>query len=115
MNVPSPDSRRRRRSRSEVQDFVHQFHQSGLAAKDFAARMGVHPMSVRRWIRISASQASTPDAKPRFIPVQLRQPDIASSQGPAAEIINPTGWRLRFPVALDSQSLAPLVDILRRC
>ena len=115
MNVPSPDSRRRRRSRSEVQDLVRQFHQSGLSAKDFAARMGVHPMSVRRWIRISASQASTPDAKPRFIPVQLRQPDVASSQDPGVEIINPAGWRLRFPMTVDSQSLVPLIDILRRC
>ena len=115
MNVPSPDSRRRYRSRAEVQDFGRQFHQSGLSAKDFAARMGVHPMSVRRWIRISSSQASVPDSKSRFIPVQLRQPDAASSQGPAAEIINPSGWRLRFPVAVDSQSLAPLIDILSHC
>ena len=115
MNVPSPDSRRRRRSRSEVQDLVHQFHQSGLSAKDFAARMGVHPMSVRRWLRISSSQASTPDAKPRFIPVQLRPPDVASPHASSAEIINPSGWRLRFPVAVDSQGLAPLIDILRRC
>jgi len=75
MNVPSADSRRRYRSRSEVQDLVRQFHQSGLSTSDFAARMGVHPMSVRRWIRISSSQASTPDSKPRFIPVQLRPPD----------------------------------------
>ena len=115
MNVPSPDSRRRRRSRSEVQDLVRQFHQSGLSAEDFAARMGVHPMSVLRQIRISSSQASTPDAKPRFIPVQLRPPDVASPHASSAEIINPSGWRLRFPVAVDSQSLAPLIDILRRC
>ena len=115
MNVPSPDSRRRYRSRSEVQDLVRQFHQSGLSAKDFAARMGVHPMSVRRWIRISSSQASTPDANPRFIPVQLRPPDVASPHASSAEIINPSGWRLRFPVAVDSQSLVPLIDILRRC
>ena len=115
MNVPSADSRRRYRSRSEVQDLVRQFHQSGLSTSDFAARMGVHPMSVRRWIRISASQASTPDAKPRFVPVQIRPPDSASSQGPSAEIINPSGWRLRFPMTLDSQSLVPLIDILRRC
>ena len=77
MNVPSPDSRRRRRSQSEVQALVRQFRQSGLSAEDFAARMGVHPMSVRRWLRISASQASVPDSKPRFIPVQLCQPDFA--------------------------------------
>ena len=115
MNVPSPDSRRRYRSRSKVQDLVRQFHQSGLSAKDFAARMGVHPMSVRRWIRISSSQASTPDANPRFIPVQLRPPDVASPHASSAEIINPSGWRLRFPVAVDSQSLVPLIDILRRC
>ncbi|MFM8419507.1 MAG: IS66 family insertion sequence element accessory protein TnpA [Verrucomicrobiota bacterium] len=115
MNVPSADSRQRYRSRSEVQDLVRQFHQSGLSAKDFAARMGVYPMSVRLWIRISASQAFVPDSKPRFIPVQLRPPDVASSQGPAVEIINPSGWRLRFPVAVDSQSLTPLIDVLRRC
>ena len=115
MNVPSAGSRRRYRSRSEVQDLVRQFHQSGLSAKDFAARMGVHPMSVRRWIRIWASQASVPDSKPRFIPVQLRQPDVASPHASSVEIINPSGWRLRFPVAVDSQSLVPLIDILRRC
>ena len=115
MNVPSPDSRRRYRSRSEVQDLVRQFHQSGLSAEDFAARMGVHPMSVRRWLRLSSSQASTPDAKPRFIPVQLRPPDPALPHGSSAEIINPAGWRLRFPMTVDSQSLAPLIDILRRC
>ncbi len=115
MNVPSAGWRRRHRSRSEVQDLDHQFHQSGLSAKDFAARTGVHPMSVRRWLRLSSSQASVPDSKPRFIPVQLRQPDAALSQGPAAEIINPSGWRLRFLVAVDSQSLAPLIDILSQC
>jgi len=115
MNVPSADSRRRRRSQSEVQDLARQFHQSGLSTKDFAASMGVHPMSVRRWIRLSSSQASTPDPKARFIPVQLRQPNVASPQNPDIEIINPAGWRLRFPMAVDSQSLAPLIDILRQC
>ena len=115
MNIPSADSRRRYRSRSEVLDLVRQFHPSGLSTKDFAASMGVHPLSVRRWIRITSSQASTPKPKPRFIPVQLRQPDGASPQNPAVEIINPAGWRLRFPMAVDSQSLAPLIDILRRC
>ncbi|MFM8419865.1 MAG: hypothetical protein ACKOEQ_07055 [Verrucomicrobiota bacterium] len=50
-----------------------------------------------------------------FIPVPLRQPDVALPQNPAVEIINPAGWRLRFPMAVDSQSLAPLIDILRRC
>ena len=115
MNFPCAYSRRRYRSRSEVQDLVRQFHQSGLSAKDFAARMGVHPMSVRRWIRISSSQASVPDSESRFIPVQLRQPDVASPHASSVEIINPAGWRLRFPVAVDSQSLVPLIDILRRC
>ena len=86
MNVPSADSPRRYGSRSEVQDLVHQFHPSGLSITDFAAYIGVHPMSVRRWIRISSTQASGPDSKPRFIPVQLRQPDVAWSQDPAAEI-----------------------------
>ena len=115
MNVPSADSRRRYRSRSEVQDLVRQFHQSGISTKDFAASMGVHPMSVRRWVRITSSQASTPDPKARFIPVQLRQPDGASLQNTAAEIINPAGWRLRFPMTVDAQSLSSLIHILRPC
>ena len=91
------------------------FHQSGLSAKDFAARMGVHPMSVRRWIRISSSQASVPDSESRFVPVQLRPPDVASPHASSAEIINPSGWRLRFPMTVDCQSLAPLIDVLRQC
>ncbi len=91
MNVPSADSRRRYRSRSEVQDLVRQFHQSGLSTKEFAACMGVHPTSVRRWIRISASQASVPDSKPRFLPIQLRPPDVASPHGWSVEIIHPAG------------------------
>ena len=62
MNVPSADSPRRYRSQSEVQDLVHPFHHSDLSITDFAARTGVHPMSVRRWIRISSSQASVPDS-----------------------------------------------------
>ena len=102
MNVPSADSRRRYRSRAEVQDLVCQFHQSGHSAKDLAARMGVHPMSVRRWIRISSSRASAPDAKARFIPVQIRQPDVASPQGLSVEIISPAGWQLRFSMAVVS-------------
>ncbi len=91
MNVPSADSRRRYRSRDEVQDLVSQFHQPGLSAKGFVARMGGHPMSVRRWIRISSSQASAPDSKARILPVELRQPDVASPHGLSAEIIHPAG------------------------
>jgi hypothetical protein len=58
--------------------------------------MGVHPMSVRRWLRISSSQASVPDSKSSFIPVQLRQPDVASSQGPAVEIINSSAGTIQL-------------------
>jgi hypothetical protein len=75
--------------------------------------MGVHPMSVQRRILVSSTRASLANSKPRFIPVQLRQPDVASPQGPAADIRNPAGWRLRFPMAVHASNLAPLIDTLR--
>jgi hypothetical protein len=57
-------------------------------------------MSVRRWIRIWASQASVPDSKPRFIPVQLRQADIVSPHASSAEIT-----QNRWPEVLAKSSL----------
>jgi len=73
--------RRRRRSQSEIERSVQEFGASGLTQKEFAQQVGVHPLSVARWIRTTAvgscshgvlRDETTPASAPQFVEVRVR-------------------------------------------
>jgi hypothetical protein len=42
--------RRRRRGQDEINGFVREFSGSGMSQKEFALKVGVHPLTVARWV-----------------------------------------------------------------
>ena len=47
-DIQSP---RRRRNQPEIDQLVREFRDSGLNQREFAQKIGVHPLTVNRWIR----------------------------------------------------------------
>jgi hypothetical protein len=114
-SVPSHDLLRRRRSKSEINHLVREFQQSGLSIADFARKVGVHPVTVRGWVRGVSMGPSGDASAARFVPVRLHYATEPPTNGPSGEFVSPTGWRLAFPMAIDPRQLSQLIDILRRC
>jgi len=42
--------RRRRRGQNEINVLVWEFSESGLSQKEFALKVGIHPLTVARWV-----------------------------------------------------------------
>ena len=77
---------RKRRGLAEIQLRIAEFKRSGLSKPEFAARVGVHPLSMDRWLRITQpSQSPQPTHfiasknSPAFVPVLCTLPASASS------------------------------------
>lgn len=75
---------RRRRNQSEIDQLVREFRESGLNHREFAQKIGVHPLTVARWIRSipfdgtqppvrSAGREITPSSPAGFVAVEVRQ------------------------------------------
>ncbi len=116
MTSTASDPGRRRRNRAEIEVLVREFRESGLTQSAFARKVGVQPPAVSRWVRL-ASMARPPSSSPRFVPVRIRpgatDPTPRSSEWP--EIVAPSGWRLRVPLAADVARLSELLSLLSRC
>jgi len=74
---------RRRRKQSEIDQLVQEFRSSGPSQHEFARKIGVHPLTVVRWIRTtsvdinhppvgSPSCEVAPTSPPQFVAVQVR-------------------------------------------
>ena len=50
-DIQSP---RRRRNQTEIDQLIREFQDSGLNQREFAQKIGVHPLTVNRWIRTSS-------------------------------------------------------------
>lgn len=119
--------RRRRRSQSEIERLVQEFGASGLTQKEFAQQVGVHPLSVARWIRTTAvgscshgvlRDETTPASAPQFVKVRV-QPTRAPMQKVLPvdwpEVVSPNGWMLRIPPGTPSAWIGGLLAQLPRC
>ena len=100
---------------AEIEVLVREFRESGLTQAVFARQVGVHPLSVHRWIR--SVSGSPPSSTPRFVPVRIRpgatDPTPHVLEWP--EFVAPSGWRLRVPPATDPARLTELLSLLTRC
>lgn len=114
-STASDSGRRRRRTSAEIDVLVREFRGSGLSQAAFARQVGVHPLSVHRWIR-SVSEGPSP-ISPRFVPVRIRSASSLSTPHASEwpEIVALSGWRLRVPPAVDSARLTELLSLLSRC
>jgi hypothetical protein len=111
------DLRRRRRTQAEIEVLVREFRESGLTQAAFARQVGVHPLSVLRWVR-SVPEAP-PSSSPRFLPVRIRPESTNPVPAPGPEdwpeMVSPSGWRLRVPPRVDPGRLGELLNLLARC
>ncbi|MSU32454.1 MAG: hypothetical protein EXS25_07325, partial [Pedosphaera sp.] len=99
MNSIKPS--RKRRGLAEIQLLITGFKSSGLSKTEFAASLGVHPLSIDRWLRITqqTQQTQLPQPthsiasqnSPAFVPVH-RTPSASASSVDLPEIVAPSGW-----------------------
>ena len=114
--------RRRRRGQDEINVLVREFFESGLSQKEFALKVGVHPLTVARWVESCAGKpltngpTSTSPASP-FVAVQLQPgrpvPNTANPDWP--EVVAPSGWKLRVPPGAECGWISQLLAQLPRC
>ncbi len=91
--VPS----RKRRGLAAIQLRIAEFISSGLSKAEFAARLGVHPLLIDRWLRISRKRTLT-DIFMSLIHTCRRsganpfQYLLALTRNPEAVAAHPSGW-----------------------
>ena len=108
-------------------ELVLEFRRSGLTQKEFAWQVGVHPLSVARWIR-TTSAAAVPDHVPEgestpALPSQFEKVRVRPNQPPVEnaavagwpEVVAPSGWRLRIPPGSRTEWVGQLLAQLSRC
>jgi transposase-like protein len=110
--------KRKRWPRSVWVKEIKAFRDSGLSAEEYAAKRGIHIVTLRRWVRRVAGDGG-PDkrsALPAFVPVRV----VGSPERPAigcafqVEIELANGRRLRAQVGADAdvKRLADLLEVL---
>ncbi len=50
LSIEGSLERRRRRGQDGINVLVREFYESGLSQKEFALKVGVHPLTVARWV-----------------------------------------------------------------
>ena len=122
---------RRRRNQSEIDQLVREFRSSGLSQHEFAQKIGVHPLTVVRWIRTtsvdinhppvgSPSREVAPTSPPQFVAVELRpnlppRPPAVAAPCDWPEIVAPNGWKLRVPLGVEFGWVGELLAQLPQC
>ena len=122
LSIEGSLERRRRRGQDEINVLVREFSESGLSQKGFALKVGVHPLTVARWVEscsgkpLTDGPTSTSPASP-FVAVQLRSerpvPNTADLDWP--EVVAPSGWKLRVPPGAECGWVSELLAQLPRC
>jgi len=122
LSIEGSLERRRRRGQNEINVLIRELSESGLSQKEFALKVGVHPLSVARWAESCAGKpfiagpASTSSASP-FVAVQFQSglpvPNTADLDWP--EVVAPSGWKLRVPPGAGCSWVSELLAQLPRC
>jgi transposase-like protein len=124
-------SPRRRRKQSEIDQLVQEFRSSGLSQHEFAQKIGVHPLTVVRWIRTtsvainqppvgSPSREVAPASPTQFVAVEVRpslspRPPAVAAPCDWPEIVAPNGWKLRVPLGVEFGWVGELLAQLPQC
>jgi hypothetical protein len=122
LSIEGSLERRRRRGQNEINVLVREFSESGLSQKEFALKVGVHPLTVARWVESCAGKpltdgpTSTSPAS-SFVAVQFQSsrpvPNTANPEWP--EVVAPSGWKLRVPPGAECGWISELLAQLPRC
>ncbi len=109
--VPS----RKRLGLAEIKLRIAEFKDSGLSKAKFAARLGVHPLSMDRWLRIThptqspqSTHSSASQNSPAFVPL-LCTPSASASSADWPEIVAPSGWAFDCPQVWIPQHCGPFL------
>ena len=121
---------RRRRNQSEIDQLVREFRSSGLSQHEFAQKIGVHPLTVVRWIRTTSVDINHPPvgspsrevapASTQFVAGELRprlspRPPAVAAPCDWPEIVAPNGWKLRVPLGVEFGWVGELLAQLPQC
>jgi hypothetical protein len=122
---------RRRRNQSEINQLVREFRSSGLSQHEFAQKIGVHPLTVVRWIRTtsvninhppvgSPSLEVAPTSPPQFVAVEVRpslspRPPVVAAPCDWPEIVALNGWKLPVPLRDEFGWVGELLAQLPQC
>lgn len=97
----------RRWTEADARAAVESLHESGLPAREFAVRHGLHPLRLARW---AARLATGSAEKPRFVPVV-----VTGKASSALTVDVVLGARvLRVPIEIDGAELERLVRAVER-
>jgi hypothetical protein len=110
------------RERREVwEERVRQWRASGQSVKEFAAALGVHPVTLSGWRwRIESAQRKTgrkAAAPPAAEPVQFVELTGLAGAGTSAaqfELVLASGATVRVPSTFDAAALRRLLDVVER-
>ena len=108
---------RRRRNQSEIDQLVREFRESGLNHREFAQKIGVHPLTVARWIRSIPFDGTqppvhdqrreiAPSSPAEFVAFEVQQ-SPSGRHIPASvlcnwpEIVAYNKWRLMVPLGTE--------------
>ena len=97
LSIEGSLERRRRRGQDEINVLVREFSESGLSQKEFALKVGVHLLTVARWVEsfsvkpLTDGPASTSPASP-FVAVQLQSglPVLNTANPDWPEVVAPS-------------------------
>lgn len=113
-----------RASRSEWKKHVQQWQDSGLNAKQYAAKAGLNANTLENWkykLRRStraqqpvAAKTCRPVDAPNLTLPLIELPAVAVPHDERFEVELPGGCRLRMPGTFDAQSLRRLLHVLGR-
>jgi transcriptional regulator with XRE-family HTH domain len=99
--------RRPRRSRSEIEQLVQQYRDSGLSLAAFCRQQGVSSATLARYRQIVAAPSASPTA---FVAVQLAASPSPRSSGLALALGR--GLRVEIACGFDPATLAQLLAVL---
>ena len=106
---------RKCRGLAEIQLRIAEFKSSELSKTEVAARFGVHPLSMGRWLRITHSTQSPQPThfiasqnSPSFVPV-LCTLSASASSADEPESVAPSGWPFGCPQVWIPQPYGPLL------
>lgn len=91
---------------------VAAWRDSGLSARQFAARVGVNAKTLSFWKWKLEAEAGAATKRPAFVEVTDAVAAIAPGEGERLEVVCPGGRMVRVPAHFEATALLRLLDAL---
>ena len=96
-------SKKIRRSREQISQYLEQFHDSGMTLTDFARQSGVHLTTLSSWLRKERQLgAQSNQSSNSLVPLRVQSPS-------SLKLVSPTGWSIEIPHDIPLENLRLLL------